>query len=192
MASVLITQIEAVNIMLKGIGETPVNSLDTSVNATAELALLTLSAISKEFQMSGWHFNTEKEWQLTRNGDNELILDDNTVSVDVDENLYPYLDVDQRGNKVYDRKNHTTVWTQDLKVTIVRILDWNDLPQAARWLITTRAARQFQQDQVGSEESDKFQQERESAAKTLFDEYDSSVADYNIFNSYSAWRVVRR
>ena len=144
MSLTLSTELEAVNSMLSAIGEAPVNQLNTTTNAEARIAKQILDEVSRDTQSAGWHFNTEPDYTLTRTGTNELVLPATAVRFDVKSSAYPDIDVVQRGAKLYDRKNHTFIFTQDLKGEIVFLLVFTDLPQPARYYITTRSSRIFQ------------------------------------------------
>ena len=58
------TELEAVNIILSGIGEAPVNSL-SDMTADVSLARNILAEISRETQTEGWQWNTEDDYPLT-------------------------------------------------------------------------------------------------------------------------------
>ena len=71
----LTTQLEAVNSMLSYISESPVNAIPadlTTLPPSAEIAVNLLAETSREVQSEGWHFNTEKEYELTADGDNKF------------------------------------------------------------------------------------------------------------------------
>jgi hypothetical protein len=62
----LTTKLEAVNIMISVIGESPVNTLSgTSVPVTVTQAVHALDETSKAIQSEGWHFNTEYDYPLS-------------------------------------------------------------------------------------------------------------------------------
>ena len=85
----------------------------------------------------------------------EIILPSNTLSVDTtgpDQRV----DVVQRGSRLYDRKRHTFQFERPLRVDLVTLLPFDDLPQAAREYIVIRAGRVFQDRVVGSEQLNSF------------------------------------
>jgi hypothetical protein len=136
------TKLEAVNIMLSSIGESPVNSLNSGL-VDAEIAETILNGINREIQGKGWHFNTEIKMRLSPSLDNEVVLPPNTLRVDralnnKDEDLI------QRGGKLYNKSNHSFNITSAVEVDMVILLDFEDIPEAARRYITIRAARIFQ------------------------------------------------
>ena len=48
-----------------------------------------------------------------------------------------------RGRKLYDRKNHTDIWTKEVKASITFELDFDELPEQFRHYITVKSARIF-------------------------------------------------
>lgn len=139
------TELEAVNLMLASIGESPVASLDDGL-VDVEMARDLLRQRSKSVQMKGWGFNTLFEYTLTPDNNGYLNLPANCLKVFV-----PYYRQHQkRGSKLYDNIKHTNVYTADLKVTMVLGLPYDDLPESLRIYLYMAAGRVFQ-DQSSAE-----------------------------------------
>lgn len=194
MALTLTTELDAINIMLGTIGESPINSLDAATGVVdAVTARSILAEVAVQVQEEGWHFNTEYEFVLTPDaGTNEIYVSPNTIEVDVS----PYttdVDVAIRGNRLYDRKNKTYKFSQDIKADLTILLEFNELPQAARHYITIRAARVFQQRMVGSQILGAYTDQDEARALRAMRRYESKSGDYNILTgNYSVMRVIDR
>ena len=102
----LTTKLEAVNTMLGVIGETPVNTISgSSLPVSVVTALNVLDEVNREVQSEGWHFNTEFEYSLTRDASNQFNLPTNVLKIDTPVDKYTDIDIVQRGNTLYDRKN---------------------------------------------------------------------------------------
>ena len=181
----LTTQLEAVNSMLGHIGEAPVSSISnpSALPISASTALSVLDEVSREVQSEGWYFNSEKDVTLSPDGSGNIVLDSDVVFADVVDYT---LDVAQRGSKLFDRKNNTLVFTKDVTVSLIRLLDWDDLPEPARRYITLRASRMLQGRLVGSRELEALIARDEYIAKSRLEEYDSNSSDRTIFDSYDA------
>tara|TARA_R100001015_G_C4629958_1_gene191215 strand:- start:1837 stop:2415 length:579 start_codon:yes stop_codon:yes gene_type:complete len=192
MSLTLSTELEAVNQMLSAIGEAPINQLDTATTADARVAKQILDEVSRDVQSRGWHFNTEPEYTITKDGNGHINLPATAVRFDIKTELYPTLDIVQRGNKMYDRKGHSFVFTQDLKGEIVLLLDFTDLPQPARNYITVRASRIFQDRVVGSQDLLRVLAADEATALATLKDYDDETADYTIFDNLDAYNVINR
>lgn len=183
------TELDAINTMLTTIGESPVNSVNAST-ADTRIAQLILGEVDRATQIKGWNWNTEKEVALTRNGSNEIVLASNVVRVDVNRQEYPDVEVVQRGNKLYDKKNKTFTFTKNLKGEVVYLLPFTDLPEQARYYIVVRSARLFQQRMIGDSTGSAFSAEEETTAYMALNDSEDETADHNIFNNYDVAKVI--
>jgi hypothetical protein len=189
----LTTKLEAVNTIISVIGEAPVNALGgTAVPVSVVQAEAVLDETNRAVQAEGWHFNTEHEYPLTPNASDKIILPINTLKVDLDPNLYTDSDPVQRGLTLYDRKNHTDIWTKEVKVSITFVLDFTEIPEQFRHYITVKAARVFANRFLGSREIEGFALRDEIEAKARAIDSDSENADRTIFDHYSVLRVIDR
>ena len=162
------TELEAVNTLLRAIGESPVSSLNGDVGVDVVSARSTLHEISTAVQVEGWDFNTEYDYPLARNVEHEIVVPVNALSVDIDRRKYPMIDPVIRGKRVYDRKNHTYKFDQGLTARIIFGLGFDELPQSARYYITYRAARKFQDNHLGSSELHQYNEKDEYRARAVF------------------------
>jgi hypothetical protein len=113
------TELEAVNAMLEAIGETPVNSLSNSGVVDAVKARSELRRKSRQLQQAGWHWNTLRSYKLYPSSPSkEIILPANTLRVDTVDNDF-YVNVVQRGNKLFDNTKHTYEFDKELTVDLV-------------------------------------------------------------------------
>lgn len=175
------SELEAVNTMLSCIGEAPISDIETTGSVRVDQAKAMLNEISRTVQQRGWHFNSEDDYPLVRNGTGELVLPTNTFRVCAAREHRADYDVVQRGTKLYDRKNHTFTFTVDLKVDIVLCLPFEELPEAARKYINIFAARTFQGRVQGSEAVYRFTSEDLGMAARDFWDADVSTSKANMF-----------
>ena len=158
------TELDAINTMLSVIGEAPVNTLTGTLPADVALAYNTLEEVTREVQLTGWHFNTEENYPLLpKPGSGEIHLPANVVEVtliDPDSR-----DIVQRGRKLYDRANHTYKFTETVEASILSVLPFDELPEVFRWYVTVRASRKFQDKAVGSSEQHGYTAEDERHAR---------------------------
>ncbi len=189
MAETLTTELEAVNSMLEAIMEAPVNSIATdSLPAEVQTAVNTLRSVSRQVQKEGYCFNTDEDFELSRDINGYVYLPGNTLSVDLTtEN--GQIDVVQRGLRLYDRKNHTYVFTMNPRVTLIQFLSWNELPEQARNYIKIRAARTFQDKVLQSDSTHAYTEQDEIRAKAEMEADDSRNSDHTIFDNYQSART---
>ena len=190
MASALMTELEAVNMCLAAIGESPVSTLANAGLADVASARAKILEFSRTIQSTGWAFNTESQFPLNRAPDGTITAPQNTLKASVDRTVSS-AQVALRGQKVYDKANHTYTFTQDLKVTAVFFLEWEELPQAARQYIAICAARSFQGSNLSSETLDSLTADDELKALIALKDAESDEGDFNMYyDSFSvadAW-----
>ena len=174
------TELECINIMLAAIGEAPVNSLTGTVPVDVRLAQSTLTEVNKQVQSEGWSFNTEIDVTLTRDGNNNIPLGTDVLRVDAQTHDHPSIDPIQRGLKLYDRKNNTFVFDENLKCTVVYFRSFDELPEQARSYMTIKAARIFVDRLISDQSLRTYTQEDEIRARSVLMETDLSNADHNM------------
>ena len=191
----LSTKLDAVNVMLSIIGEAAVNSLSSGL-VDAEMAETILDNITRSVQSTGWSFNEEIGYTLSPDSNGHLNLPANCVRVDLSQTVSKYrdskFDYVQRGSKLYDKINHTYVIADTVIVDMIVLLDFEELPEAARRFIMIRAGRTFQERVVGSDLLSSLTADDENTAWLDLLHAESDVNDHNIFDDSSVSRVVNR
>ena len=184
------TELDAVNSILMSVGETPVNTL-TVQSPEVAIAQKTLRQVCREIQAEGWSYNTENEYPIDTDTNNQVIVPNNVLQMDL--NIFQHgkdYDVVRRSDngvmKVYDKKGHTFTFENCSKLyfDIVWMLDFEDLPQAFKDYVTIRASRVASNRMVNSQPSAKLLEADEALARASAIEYENRQADHNIFNDY--------
>ena len=186
------SELEAVNIILGVVGENPVNSLDVSGLANVDIARQVLHDISREVQSQDWNFNTEYDYPLPRTIDGNIIVPPDTLKLDLVDDLIGRADPVQRGDKLYDRKTRSWVFTEDLRFDITFFLPFEQIPEQVRRYISIRAARFFQRRFLSSNDINAFTEEEEWAARAGALAADASTADYNMAENYDVFQIMDR
>jgi len=193
MATTPTTKIEAVNIMLSAIGESPVSSLDDPSLVDVSLAESILNETSIDIQSQGLHSNTEINFPMTPNVNGEILVPNNCARIDtVGESRD--VDVAQRGNRLYDKiKRSYTTFSGTYYVDMVLLLEFNDLPQHVRRYITVKAARRFQGRFMGSDGLAAFTEIDEREALVAFERAEKLNEDNNVLtDNYDAFKIISR
>lgn len=186
------SRLEAVNQMLRTIGEAPVSTLTGDLTVDVVTADQVLSQVLKDVLSQGWFFNTEHDYPLSKNGSNEIIVPTDILAVDVRTTDNSKLNVVIRGQKLYDLTEHTTVFTQDVSVSIVRLLNFEDIPQSAKSYIMHRASRLFQASMLGSDSLAREASTNEIQALAALKLDEDEQADRTVFDSYAVARALYR
>jgi len=178
--------------MLIGVGEAPVNTLNSGLQE-AEIAAITLDTISREVQSAGWAFNTDIRYTLSTNSVNHIPVPSNCLQIDTTSLRRNYdTDIVLRNQKLYDRTKNTFEFTDEVVVDMIQLFEFEEIPEVARRYITLRAGRKFQENILGSGEMTQLQYKDEQQALFALREAESQVADYNVFDNYDTFRALDR
>jgi len=187
------TELEAVNTMLSVLGEAPINSFGDAQTPDVAQARAILTEISRDVQSRGWHFNTETDVTLTPNSlTNKITIPANCIRIDVEKQNAGSKEIVQRGEFLYDKKDHTFEFVSPLKVHLIYGFDWDELPETARRYIMIRAARILQDRQLGSEKISAFTRTDEQRALVDLESAEGDVGDYSIFDHPDIGETVNR
>ena len=178
------TELDAVNQILSSVGQAPVTTLDLQ-NPEVFITLNTLREVSKQVQLEGWTFNTEREYPMVRDeATNEIALPANLLAIDA--NLHEHkndYDLVMRNGKLYDRLNKTYIFTENPKVDVLWYFDFQFLPPAVQSYITARAARMCATKMVGDGQLYDLLENTEQMARATLTEYECNQGDYTIFGT---------
>jgi len=160
------TELEAVNVMLNAIGESPINSLETVGNLYASQARDTLYAVSREIQSKGWWFNEQEGYAFTLNAQGKVNPPATILKLYPARGGTPLL---VRGPRLLNPVTGAdTFATAPVADYIVWHLAYEDLPESARRYIAVRAARLFQTGVLGSDQLFLFTERHEEEAYAIF------------------------
>tara|TARA_B100000212_G_scaffold330136_1_gene296102 strand:+ start:11594 stop:12238 length:645 start_codon:yes stop_codon:yes gene_type:complete len=204
------TELDAVNAILMSVGESPVNTL-TVQSPDVAIAQATLRQVCREIQTQGWVYNTENDYPIQLDSNNHCVIPNNILQLDLNHFRHGNdFDVVRRSDngimKVYDKIGHSfefkNVTGGKLYFDVIWMLDFEDLPQAFKDYITTRASRIASNRMVNNPQAAKLLESDEALARAAALEYDTSQADYNIFtdtkyqhnpnSTYRPSQVIRR
>tara|TARA_R110002167_G_scaffold10151_8_gene46729 strand:- start:2276 stop:2902 length:627 start_codon:yes stop_codon:yes gene_type:complete len=189
------TQLQAVNILLSTIGEAPVSSLSSGL-LDAETAETLINEVSRNVQSMGWNFNTELNLTISPNEAGEVVLPVEYVRADLAQSLTKFRSSTEeyilRGQKMYDKVKHSYTISKPLKLDVITLLSFTDLPEVARRYITAKASRIFQERVVGSDTLSAMNRQDETEALYALREMEGDNGDYNIFDDYGTASVLDR
>ena len=192
----VMTEKQAVNMMLTTIGEVPISNLDDLAGLQdASIARDILTNTSRAVQSKGWTFNLEFNVSRKPKNNGQIELATNILRVDsVSKVRSSTSDIVERDRKLYDRERNTFQFTlgEAVKIDQVIFLAFSALPEAARRYIAVKSARIFHDRVVGSGELHRFFQEDEGQAWSDLLQYESDTGDYTIFDDYDVYRVLNR
>lgn len=182
------TKLDAVNLMLASIGQSPVNTLSGSLPKDVNKAVRALDSALREVLTQGWSFNSDTEYELSPDGQNRIAIPASALQVDptYGQDYVPRYDpTPTAGMYLYDRtKRSFNEFATDVKADIVWAYEFEQIPQHARQYVATKAARKFQAGIMASAILHQFTRDDESEAYSTFRRVEKRQQSYNI-NKYS-------
>ncbi len=175
-----LNNLSAVNIVLSNIGQAPVTTVDND-NPMVVMAANIIKEVSNSVQSEGWIFNTEREYPFTPQPDQRIKIPENVLQLD--SGYYSNLDTVIRGGFLYDKRAHTFLFDGPIKLDVVWLVPFNDMPEAFKNYVAMRAANLFAGRSVGSTEAVKFGEREEAQARAAMMEYETSQGDYNMLGT---------
>lgn len=190
------TELDAINRMLKSIGQAPVNSLSITGISDVSKAIQDLQETSRDTQVAGWSWNTDRNYLLSPDVNGYIVIPQGTLDVDPEDRTRSVV---IRRNPVngqmslYDQDGQTFIFSSAVPSTIIWGFAFDDLPQTARTYISTAAARRFQARVVGSQILDAFHAADEQRAWVLLQRGERRTRDTNAFRAnLQSGRALRR
>ena len=195
------TELDAVNQILSSVGQAPVTTLDLQ-NPEVATAVNTIREQSRQVQLEGWAFNTERHRKMTRDANNKIPFPKNMLAIDANERDHSGdYDLVPREGFVYDRLNHKYTFTEDLSCDVLWYFDFQYLPPGIQQYITAKAARMCAIKMVGDPQLNQLLQEQEASTRAAVIEEECNQGDYSIFGfrdgqnhytSYQPFQALRR
>ena len=194
------TELSAVNSILGAIGQSPLTTLNFD-NPEVAMIYNLLRDANVDTQAEGWHFNTEKHVKFDINSDGKIAIGNDILSMDLHDNqakrTYNFV---RRNGFLYDKQDHTDVFTADQVLDVVRLYAFEDLPTVFRRYITYRASRVAATKLVANPQLAKLLAQQEALARAALMEYECNQGDHSMFGfeddtayqTYQPWRNLRR
>jgi hypothetical protein len=162
--------------------------VETQTNPDVAIALNTLREVSREVQAEGWSYNTEFDYKITPDSNNEIRIADDVLQMDLNQGYPENIEKDAvfRGGKLYDKKAHSYKWTAEtVYVDIVWYFDWESIPQPIQAYIVARAAAIVSSRIIGDSNQYQILQQKELVTRSQAMEYECNQGDYTFFGSPS-------
>ena len=178
------TELSAVNSILGSIGQSPVTNITGDALQNPEVALIhnLLIEVTKDVQNEGWHFNKEDHYARKPDENGHFIIPNNYLRFDVHDGLYDRTrDVVKRNGKLYDKVEHTYVFSGELYFDITYLFDFENIPSAIQRYIIARASVRAATQLISNADQVKLLQLEEAQTKATALEYDCEQGDHTFF-----------
>lgn len=181
------TKLEAINTMLSCIGQAPLSTLEGMKSYFTIAAENILNDEVKRIQLKGYDFNTEADYPLTPNSENEILIPENMIQVKL-----PSIYINRyvtRKQKIYDKFNHTFKIHQPLRATVVWRFEFEDLPEVARDCIKMSAANKFVKRELGSQAPAAYTEEDMLEALITMEQHELELGQYTLISEYYTRKI---
>ena len=142
---VRLTELEAVNVILRAGGESGVSSLEDNTKVSVTRAVSCLAEQNLVVQQEGWNFAAERELVLTPDPEDGFVyLPEGILSMQPVAGSQ-WDEVVERDNRLYNPKTSTFDFSDQVEVRVLAVvaLPFADLPMPARWYVTLKGAAAF-------------------------------------------------
>lgn len=162
----MLTELEAINQILVASGEEPCNT----ITSPAALACKTIIRETIADTLStGWSFNTDYDVVLNPDTSGQITIPVDAILVTFDD----YQSVKKyttRGRKLYNQFDRTYVFTSSLKASVIKLMDFTDIPEIFKiWITKTSKRKYFESfcsgqaiQSIAMEEADAMQKAKQS------------------------------
>jgi len=166
------SKLDAVNSILRVIGELRVNSLDDPHSALADITTALDEEVTK-LNAEPWWFNVEYPTLQPQAGNKQIIVPGDVLSID---SVPKYPRVAIRGTRLYNLDASTLEFDGPVKVKVHRRVDFDSLPYSARYYVAATAKLNFQSEMDGDgAETRKLQSDRAEAYTKMHAEHIRAV-----------------
>lgn len=131
--------LDVINTCLETLGEVPLNAADTD-HPYAGAILRLLRTCNFRVQASGWWFNKENITLEPSALDKTISVPHDVLALDTESARNNYV---LRGRKLYDITNETYEFESPVRLAIVRLIAFEDLPFVAQDLVQAAVVARF-------------------------------------------------
>lgn len=186
-------KVDAINIMLQGIGEIPIDINDDQtldevlVNSfEGQLVAKTLDEVKKEVLIKGFRCNTSETWRFQPDITGYIPVPKVILRIESIESLIV------KDWKLYDISKQSFHFDNTQKVKVIWDLPFDDLPYQIAYYITIRASRKFQSRVIGDPTAYSFTLEDENSALTEMTIIERKGKVYNMLDDGQSSRPIDR
>jgi len=171
-------ELETVQMMLRAIGSSPVNSLSVAHPDVAN-AVATVNRLRKSVQKRGWWFNTDYNVNYQADVSGEVLIPKEiTKFVAQDAALV------KRGGKVYNQFTQTfNIGYTVLAIKTIRALEWADMPASIQEYAAYLACAQFVADELEDPAKEQKFTQLAGISKIDVDAEDLDSSRVNVFDN---------
>ncbi len=188
-----LNKLSAVNIMLSMCGQAPVSTVEGAVPSIVAIAKNILDEETRNVLSEGFSFNTYKDvvFYPDTSDDDKIAVPDDLLGAD---HRLLTRNITMDGGYFYDDDNASFAFDDPLTLDVVRMKDFDTLPESAKTWIARKAGRILQRRHIGNLDIDRSLAQDEADALIKFKQWESDRIDPNIRQTEVGFtiRAVRR
>ena len=184
-----ITELDAVNEIIAGIGEAPIDTLENMTDTDAINAYRLLKTIDRQEQARGWAFNIRRNISLIPDENGHIKFN----------NMYLYIrpydktiNLARSGSYYKDLNRNTNVFSRSIKADVIEQVPFEELPDAYRNWVIAKAVYEFNSRYFGDAQVAKDAQMKLLDACQYLQEYEMDINRYNMLENTDVFRLKRR
>lgn len=131
--------LDVINTCLETLGEVPLNAADTDHPYAGAITRL-LRTCNYRVQATGWWFNKERITLSPNDVTGEIYVPHDVLALDTENVQKNYV---LRGRRLYDIASESYVFTGDVRLAIVRLIAFEDLPFVAQDYVQAAVVARF-------------------------------------------------
>ena len=188
----MLSELDAVNMMLAAIGSAPVNTLAGVVSPDVAIARQLLTDARRKMLLRGWAFNTQRGVTIAPDDTGRIPVDTNILRIDLSPVHSGSTDPVQRGAWLFDRTSNSFTFSGSIVVDLLLDLPWDDLPEVARAYTAASAAEMLAHSTAADPQRVAGAQRATYEAYAALRSYEDDAEDATIFDDYQSKYITRR
>ena len=207
------TELSAVNSILGAIGQSPVTTLGTVTDNSGaeivntyenpEIAFIynIFREVNRDVQNEGWHFNIEKHVEFNPDSNGYISIANNILKLDITDGYRDrYKDVVKRNGRLYDKVNHTDIFSDKILCDVVYLFNYTDIPSVFQRYIVYKASSRAATQLIANPQLVKLLTTQEGLARASCMEYECNQGNHTMFgfpeettvSTFRPWTMLRR
>ena len=193
------TELSAVNSILGAIGQSSVTVLNFD-NPETQFIYNILEESIKDVLNEGWHFNTEEHIEVSPDSNGYLNIPSSYLRYDINNAEDKTMDVVKRNGRLYDKVQHTDIFTDKVYLDVVYLYSFEDIPSVFQRYIIAKASTRAATQLITNPNLVQLLQTQEALTRASVIEYECNQGDHSMmgfphestYNSYKPYKALHR
>ena len=193
------TELSAVNSILSAIGQSSITDLNFN-NPETQFIYNLLEETIKDVLNEGWHFNSEEHIEVTPDTSGYINIPTSYLRYDLNGAEDKSMDLVRRNGRLYDKVNHTDIFTDNVYLDVVYLYTFTDIPSVFQRYIIAKASSRAAAQMVTNPNLVQLLQTQEALTRASVIEYECEQGDHSMmgfphestYNSYKPYKALNR